>query len=577
MWIDYSLKDRIDDLIQIFNSRFERLGGNPVFAKLIRRLDEGRAKRLAQRVFGLGEHLASGIDGSVVKEEALEMLLFHVNAAGYTAPFSVTENGIKFNFERMARDEYLAVSASIPLWLEDLPNVEVSDLEVLPELAGNEIAFSFMLLSELWLGIRALERGVKLLFMDRPLSGTYQSLSRDVRRFLKMEDTGLEALFGDEVKPCFWLLLLLGPANSYVPERRSHRVHRVVYEITNGRRRVHELAKAVGVEDDAEMRRLIEKLKKFNALKFEFDEISLLYEDFRRRAYEMAFSIVDRVLGKAKGHPFKIDEERWLKTPEINAVNFALMNRLIELSREKGALVVGIAKDTNASEFVRAVVPKALTESMGGVPAIKHDRIYLTMVASANPEMARPPWRSIGYDACFSTLLMGSDGILRAARKVVSRERLFVRGYFQSRLGEREGRELYRSPVFFYDRPFIQEFDEPNLVELEFEDRYGRQRAKVYLESELNELDNLLLYIFSLSDNPEVFEAYGHNALLYMADKAVKAQSSLARGLLKGMVMLKLTPLARRRRLDTIFRKFREEREEMERRRRISAKARGTP
>ncbi len=572
MSIDYGLKDRIDGLVETFNRRFERLRGNRAFAELMRKLDEEGAKELALRIFGPGEHLASGIDGSMVQEEALEMLLFHVNATGYTAPFLVNEEGIHFDFERMEKDEHLAVSSSIPLWLEDLPNVEV-----MPESMGSEITFSVMLLSELWLGIRALERGVKLLFMDRPLSGTYQTVSRDVRRFLKMEDTGLERLFGKEAKACFSLLLLLGPANSYVPERRSYRLHRLVYEMDRGRRGIYELAQAVGMEKDAEVKRMVEKLRRlaeeYGALKLEFDEAHLAYKDYRERAYRMAFAIANRMFGKGREHPLRIDEDRWLTTPEINTVNFALMSRLVELSREKGALVIGIAKDTNASEFVRAVVPLLAGEGLlpkGMVPAIRHDRVYLTMMASANPDIARPPWRSIGYDACFSTLIMGRDGKLKAARKIVSRERLFIRGYFQSRLGEREGKELYRSPVFFYDRPFIPEFDEPYLTGLEFEDRYGPQKARVYLERETNGLDNLILYILSLSDNPEVFEAYGHNALLYMADKAVKAQSSLAKGLLKGIVVLKLTPLARRRKLDTIIRKFREERGEMEQRRRSS-------
>lgn len=570
--IDYGLKNRIDGLVETFNRRFERLRGNRAFTGLIRNLDEEDAKKLALRLFGPGEHLASGIDGSMVQEEALEMLLFHVNATGYTAPFIVNEKGVEFDFGRMGKDEHLAVSSSIPLWLEDLPNVEV-----MPESMGSEITFSIMLLSELWLGIRALEKGVKLLFMDRPLSGTYQTISRDVRRFLKMEDAGLERLFGKEAKACFSLLLLLGPANSYVPERRSYRLHRLVYEMSKGEKGVYELAKAVGIEKDADIKRLVEKLKRFGeeygALKFKFDEVRMVYEDFREKAYHMALSVVDRIFGKAKEHPLRIDEERWLTTPEINTINFALMNRLVELSREKGALVMGIAKDTNASEFVRAVVPLLAGEGLlpkGMVPAIRHDRVYLTMMASANPDIARPPWRSIGYDACFSTLLMGKEGRLKAARKTVSRERLFVRGYFQSRLGEKEGRELYRSPVFFYDRPFIPEFDESGLFGLEFEDRYGPQKAEVYLERKTNNLDNLILYLLSLSDNPEVFEAYGHNILLYMADKAVKAQSSLAKGLLKGIVVLKLTPLARKRKLDTIIRKFREERGEMEQRRKAS-------
>ncbi len=88
---------------------------------------------------------------------------------------------------------------------------------------------------------------------------------------------------------------------------------------------------------------------------------------------------------------------------------------------------------------------------------------------------------------------------------------------------------------------------------------------KPYLEAgETNALDNALLYLLSRSDNPEVFEAYGHNALLYLADKAVKADVKLMHGTLEGLVNLELTPLARRENLFAIIRRYRDARSQME-------------
>jgi hypothetical protein len=113
----------------------------------------------------------------------------------------------------------------------------------------------------------------------------------------------------------------------------------------------------------------------------------------------------------------------------------------------------------------------------------------------------------------------------------------------------------------------MRTFDEDNLVEIEFEEEARKVRSKVYLEEKGSPLDNLILYILKGSDNPEIFEAYGHNMLLYMADKAVKADGELAKGLLRGLVSLKLTPLARRERLYSVIRRFREARGEMESRR----------
>jgi hypothetical protein len=86
-----------------------------------------------------------------------------------------------------------------------------------------------------------------------------------------------------------------------------------------------------------------------------------------------------------------------------------------------------------------------------------------------------------------------------------------------------------------------------------------------YLEGAgLNELDNALLLLLAKSDNPEVFEAYGHNALLYLADKAVKADVRIMHGTLEGLVNLELTPLARKENLFAIIRRYRDVRSEME-------------
>jgi hypothetical protein len=572
--IDYSLKERAEELLDLFEKRFNNIKENPEFGFLIRPLDEGNAVKLARELFGDGEHKAVGIDGTMLQEEALEMLLFYVSAMGYSAPFRVDDGGVTFDLKRLEKEEEFSMSSVIPLWLEDLPNVAVtaSGLADVSEI-GVEVTFSVMLMAEVWAGIKALENGAKVLFMDRPLSGSYQTLSRDVRRFLKMDRSALKKLYGDELANDVLLLLLLGYKEAPTPERPSYFFHRAVAELMKGPISPYELARRLGYEGEKRMKRMMEKLNRLNERRDIFElslnRISLkekVVNGFRERAYRAATDFVNRVFS-GKGHPFRVGDD-WVTTPEINSMNFILLQRLIELSYERKALLIGIAKDTNASEYVRSVVP--LLIDRGSVkpsikPRIRHDRIYLTMVSSGNPEVTKPAWRSIGYDACFSTMIKDEvRDVIRAARRMVSRERLFIRGYFQLRASKHS---LYRSPVFFYDRPYMRTFDEDNLVEIEFEEEGRKVRSKVYLEEKGSPLDNLILYILKGSDNPEIFEAYGHNMLLYMADKAVKADGELAKGLLRGLVSLKLTPLARRERLYSVIRRFREARGEMESRR----------
>jgi len=139
---------------------------------------------------------------------------------------------------------------------------------------------------------------------------------------------------------------------------------------------------------------------------------------------------------------------------------------------------------------------------------------------------------------------------------------MFVKSFFQTRVSSNT---VFRSPVFMYDRAFMKEFDVHFCKEREYSERNQIERIKPYLESfGMNQMDNMILLLLASSDYPEVFEAYGHNALLYLADKAAKVDAKLKRGMLLGTVSLKLTPMARKERLFTVIRRYRETRSEVE-------------
>mgnify|MGYP007084772971 FL=1 len=133
-----------------------------------------------------------------------------------------------------------------------------------------------------------------------------------------------------------------------------------------------------------------------------------------------------------------------------------------------------------------------------------------------------------------------------------------------------------RSPVFLYDRLFMPERD-TQISEFEVFERGKRTGLRPFVESEqLSSVDNLILYLLSLSDNSEVMEAYGHNQLLYLADKYVKEEVEQMKGLLRGIIELELTPLARREKVFTVARRFRDLRAASERARKKKARqARG--
>jgi hypothetical protein len=239
-------------------------------------------------------------------------------------------------------------------------------------------------------------------------------------------------------------------------------------------------------------------------------------------------------------------------------------------SLSKKVLVIGITKDTSASDFTRSVIPYAtstgLLESKSPLPNLKNDKAFLTIMAATNSEGIRAPWRTIAYDTCFTTLVGSKEGekiSLRAARKVVSRENLFIKSYFQLR--EFRTDPETRSPVFVYDRFFNDSYDKNLTQKIDVYEQDKMVSINPYFEgSSVNDIDNLILHLLSHSDNPEVLEAYGHNQLLYLADKAVKAEIKSMRGMLRGVADLQLGTLARKEKVFSISRRYRDMRAESE-------------
>jgi hypothetical protein len=226
-------------------------------------------------------------------------------------------------------------------------------------------------------------------------------------------------------------------------------------------------------------------------------------------------------------------------------------------------LLIGITKDTTATDIHRAVLPFAVKKEVvhprAPAPGLKNDKAFLSILSAMNRELAIP-WRTAGYDYAFSTMIATSGGEeFKAARKVVSREELFVRSFFQSRSLGSTGR--IRSQVFLFDRAFDSQLDSGDVDALEVEEFSGTAELTPYFERRgTSVMSNLILRILAMTDNPEVYEAFGHNQLLYLADKAVKSEIRLMRSSLRGVADLRLGSISKREQVYGIMTPYREQR-----------------
>ncbi len=567
------LSKQTRDLVSRFEVRADSFRGRDDLSRIMVPVDAPGATGFAREFLGEGEHLATGIDGSMDYDERLQMILFYSNATAYSCPFTVGSQ-LSFDLDSARRDVKLAASAAVPLWAEDLASVFSHEPEIDIELEHSmeRIPNSFMTLGEMYLAVQASAKS-KVIFLDRPLSGTFSTLSRDARNLLKRGGSKLT-----EWEPSSPVSLMdielavnLGSPAMAVPSRGRFLTWAVVKKLMQGPMTIGDLASELKV-GEPDIRRAAKAIAQFDskhhgALLADHGQAMKLDPGVARywdRVSALSLSYARDAFG-GKRHPLALDGEQYLTILDVNAVALFLLCLLYQKARENRTLLTGVAKDTTATDISRAVLPFASSSGFlrlsAPPPRLKNDRAFLAILSSENPSI-RTPWRTVSYDSAYSTIV-SIGGKLVSARKVVSRERLFARSFFQLRTLRTD--QSVRSQVFLFDRLFDEEFDSPGIRSFEVEERSGPTTVAAYFEGdEGSALSNLILHVLSLNDNPEVFEAFGHNQLLYLADKAVKAEVRMLRSSLRGVADLRLGGVSRRRKIFGLATPYRQQREEAE-------------
>ncbi|RLF21095.1 MAG: hypothetical protein DRJ68_04340 [Thermoprotei archaeon] len=546
----------------------------------------------AAEFFSEGSFKAVGIDGSQSTEERLEMLLFYVCAAAYSCSFEVSSE-IEIHASTAERDEALTVSSCIPLWMEDVVEVNpralyaFSDFEFKRSIES--IPNSLMTLAELHIALKALANDdVKVVLLDRLISGTYGPSSRDLRRLIMKGSSALEEIatpYGNLSLLDLRLALRLGDGSLTVPARSVHGAYALIKLLIEAKRRGEEgltpsdVKSKLRVSKDAASSfiKMLRKIDKEHGHKLleEGDRLSVKSEvmDYWRRVSYALEVLFNHLFEQDEEHPLLI-HERWLTTLDLNAMTAISLIKLLVEARRRRKLVLGIAKDTNATDFLRSAMPILELKRRGDfrrTAPLRSDRAFLTILSASRCSELPTPWRTIEYDYCYSTMrphvdlgLPGVEAI--AARKVVFHEQLIVKGYFQLRSSPHDS--SVRSPVFVYDRPFYPEFDGGHVVSIVCLE--GGRNAKpwevrAFTESEERSLiGDLALAFLSRSDNPAVIEGLGYNQLLLLADKYVKALSRQAKSMLRGVADLDLVAVARKYKAFFAARRFRDLRSEAE-------------
>lgn len=568
------LSTQTRDLLARFEKRASSFSRRRDLVRLTVPVDKKAAEEFAREFFGRGEHVATGIDGSMDFDERLQMILFYANATAYSCPFDVGEE-LHFDLASAHRESKLAASAAVPLWAEDLSSVFSSEPEIDIDLEHSleRIPNSFMTLGELYLAYLACDNS-KILLLDRPMSGTYSTLARDARILVRRGESKLGKWDkGTSVSMLdINLAIGLGSTSMPIPTRPRFLHMAVLKALFDGPAGMDSLASRLGV-GETEVRRAVVRLSKVDrrfggAILADSSERHLAAREEVRgywdRVLALSLDYAKGVFGRTR-HPLALAGDEYLTILDVNAVSLFLLEAVMDKSRDTGTLVIGIAKDTTATDVARSVLPYAsragFVELSSPAPLLKNDRAFLAILSAENTAM-QTPWRTMGYDSAFSTIVE-VRGSLVSARKVVSREQLFARSYFQLRSLRSD--PSVRSQVFLFDRVFDRRADGGGVRHFRVAERSGETRIDGYFEgNDSSRLSNLVLHVLSMTDNPEVFEAFGHNQLLFLADKAVKAEVKMLRSSLRGVADLRVGGVSSRRKIFGLVTPYRQQRAEAE-------------
>jgi hypothetical protein len=162
-------------------------------------------------------------------------------------------------------------------------------------------------------------------------------------------------------------------------------------------------------------------------------------------------------------------QKKWITSADLEFMSLIMIYALVRLAWEKNVLVIGLIKDTAASELTKTIVPilqnanKIKIGGEGKLPSFNSDKQLLQISSIINGQLVKTPWRTLEFDSCFRTVAPILDSntasknnqarVKGAYKNVISAERMFVKSYIQ--LWQSQSDLTVRSHVFSYDRPLL--------------------------------------------------------------------------------------------------------------------------
>ena len=225
--------------------------------------------------------------------------------------------------------------------------------------------------------------------------------------------------------------------------------------------------------------------------------------------------------------------KKWITSDDIEYMTLVMIYALLRQAWERNILVIGLIKDTNASELIRSVTPILLNAGkmnmVSQLPSFNSDKQLLQTFSVVQGSSIKTPWRTFEFDACFRTIApITSDQhqpdhakVKGAYKNVISGERMFLKSYVQ--LWHSQNDDSVRSHVFSYDRPCYPDWDKSDELILDHYDGNVKENIRPMIHfAKDSDITHLVMDILCSMANEVIPECLGHNYPLFLADKKAK-------------------------------------------------------
>ncbi len=580
-------RKQVDD----YKSKFEGLRG--VYDGVLSRLlISAEAKEFdlefIDRFFGKRELTFAGIDGTILKQDVFDLVIFFAGAYSAHGSIKIGDKGeANLSYEENYLERGFGVSSVLPVYINEVPSIDQTLLVRAEDGSPDEsVTFSdayvidnsafadyLMGLSEFYLAYWLLsgENPVDILLLDRVFSSEVASFYAETSDFRVNLDheCGLIGykMGGRPFNKSEWVYArkLLGNLRLGTPAPRGeYLLPRVIAELLadetmgltreqlydrlsltgdSGRARLDkELEQGIRGSRDAEGI-IVRKGKEF--------VIKPQYRDIRQRIE----SLVREVCGRMFSNDPKVSYEerfkvggKWITTNDLSFLSLMSLYLAIEKAWQNKTLLIGVAKDTSARDLKRQVLPvlNYVGRFKGTLGGPGHDtpdtdRMILQWVSLQERDKLAVPWASVEYDTAFKTIVPHLERepnlVSGARRNQISLEKTFLKAYFQ--LCQAASEPKLRSNVLLYDRLVYEGYDDQTekMVSLkhDYENRPDspEQVDVIFYQGQDNPIQRFIVRLFEMMTSRSIPELFGHLKPLYVADKVAKYHYNQFRGMIE--------------------------------------------